>query len=118
MHDKFGLILRIETVINQPREFKVRRRCIRRGRQRMIWCPMNKGVANFYHYHEMARAANDRCLGGLAHVQLDSQLAELLDRARKSATLHGRRHRSLQVLHPGEQRLLRGEHRLNGFRNC
>ena len=26
MYDKFGQILRIETVINQPREFKVRRR--------------------------------------------------------------------------------------------
>jgi hypothetical protein len=29
MYDKFGQILRIETVINQPREFHVRRRCIR-----------------------------------------------------------------------------------------
>jgi hypothetical protein len=26
MYDKFGLILRVETVINQPREFRVRRR--------------------------------------------------------------------------------------------
>src|SRR6516225_220597 len=73
MYDKFGLILRIETVINQPREFKVRRRCTRRGRQRMGWCPMSKGVANFYHYHAVARAANHRYLDGLANVQPDNQ---------------------------------------------
>ena len=58
MYDKFGQVLRIETVINNPREFKVRRRVQRQGRSRMAWCPMNKGVANFYHYHEVARAAN------------------------------------------------------------
>jgi hypothetical protein len=121
MYDKFGLILRIETVINQPREFKVRRQCTRRGRQRMMWCPMNKGVANFYHYHEVARVANHRYLDGLANVQPDNQLADMLDHVSKPAALHGRRRRPLSVLHPKEQELfravLRGEHRLNGFRN-
>ena len=48
MYDKFGLILRIETVINDPREFRVRRLRTRAGRPRMVWCPMNKGVINFY----------------------------------------------------------------------
>ena len=58
MYDKFGQILRIETVINQPREFKVRRYRLRAGQHHMRWCPMNKGVANFYRYHAVARAAN------------------------------------------------------------
>ena len=62
MYDKFGQILRIETVINQPREFKVRRYRLRAGQRRMRWCPMNKGVANFYRYHAVARAANARYL--------------------------------------------------------
>jgi hypothetical protein len=30
---------------------------------------MNKGVANFYRYHEVARAANDRSLNALAGAQ-------------------------------------------------
>ncbi len=34
MYDKFGKVLRVETVINQPREFKVRRRRMRHGRSR------------------------------------------------------------------------------------
>jgi len=42
MYDKFGLLLRVETVINNPREFKVRRRRVRDGRKQMVWCPMNR----------------------------------------------------------------------------
>src|SRR5439155_12942633 len=41
MYDKFGHVLRIETVINNPREFKVRRRVQRKGHSQMAWCPMN-----------------------------------------------------------------------------
>jgi len=47
MYDKFALVLRIETLINNPREFRVRRLRTRDGRREMVWCPMNKGVINF-----------------------------------------------------------------------
>ncbi len=46
MYDKFGLVLRIETVINNPREFRVRRLRTRDGHNQMVWCPMNKGIIN------------------------------------------------------------------------
>lgn len=121
MYDKFGQILRIETVINQPREFKVRRRRLRHGRQRMLWCPMNKGVANFYRYHDVARAANDRYLDALAVVDFPSATGKQLDRVCRPAKFHDRRRRALNLLHPEEQRwfraVLRGDWRLHGFRN-
>jgi hypothetical protein len=121
MYDKFGQILRIETVINNPREFKVRRRVQRKGRSQMDWCPMNKGVANFYHYHEVARAANERYLGALAVVDRPQASLKILDRVQKPARLGARRHRGLNLLRVEEQKLfravLRGEHHLNGFRN-
>ena len=121
MYDKFGQVLRIETVINNPRAFKVRRRVCREGRSRMDWCPMNKGVANFYHYHEVARAANDRYLGALAAVDRPSASAKILDRVSKPTRQGPRRRRGLSVLRVEEQELfravLRGEHHLNGFRN-
>jgi hypothetical protein len=121
MYDKFGHILRIETVINNPREFKVRRRVRRRGRSQMAWCPMNKGVANFYHYHEVARAANDRYLQALAVVDRPPASGKALDRVHKPARLGRRRRRGLNLLRVEEQRLfravLRGEHHINGFRN-
>jgi hypothetical protein len=58
MDDKFGRVLRIETVINDPREFRVRRLRTREGRREMVWCPMNKGVINLYRYREVALASN------------------------------------------------------------
>ncbi len=121
MYDKFGQILRIETVINQPREFKVRRRRLRHGCQRFLWCPMNKGVANFYRYHAVARAANDRYLNALAVVDFPCATAKQVDRVSRPAKFHERRRRGLNLLHPEEQRLfravLRGDWRLHGFRN-
>jgi hypothetical protein len=121
MYDKFGQVLRIETVINNPREFKVRRRVQRRGRTQMAWCPMNKGVANFYHYHEVARAANDRYLAALAVVDRPQASARILDRLHRPARLGPRRRRGLNLLRIQEQQLfravLRGEHHLRGFRN-
>ncbi len=121
MYDKFGQLLRIETVINQPREFKVRRSRIRQGRRRMLWCPMNKGVANFYRYHAVARAANERYLNALAVVDVPCTTANHVDRVSRPASFGPRRRRGLNLLHPDEQRLfravLRGDWRLNGFRN-
>ena len=68
MYDKFGWVLRIETVINDPREFRVRRLRTRDGRREMVWCPMNKGVINLYRYREVALASNRRYLDALAVV--------------------------------------------------
>jgi hypothetical protein len=121
MYDKFGQVLRIETVINNPREFKVRRRVQRKGRSQMAWCPMNKGVANFYHYHQVARAANEHYLSALAAVDRPQASGKILDRVQKPARLGGRRRRGLNLLRAQEQHLfravLRGEHHVNGFRN-
>jgi len=44
MYNKPGLLLRIETVINDPEEFRVRRRERRPGRRRTEWVPLRKGV--------------------------------------------------------------------------
>lgn len=121
MYDKFGQVLRIETVINQPREFKVRRRRIRQGQSQLVWCPMNKGVASFYHYHAVSRAANNRYLDALAVVEPVKTAVQQLDRVSNPVPYRGRRRRGLNLLHGFEQKLfravLRGEYYLNGVRN-
>jgi len=121
MYDKFGQILRIETVINQPREFKVRRSRERNGKRQMLWCPMNKGVANFYHYHAVARQSNARYLDALATAVLPCATAKQLESVHKPARFGSRRRRALNVLSDADQRLflavLRGDHCVNGFRN-
>ena len=119
MYDKGGLVLRIETTINDPREFRVRRR--KPGQEEATWQPLCKGVAWLWRYAEVSRSANSRYLDALAVVDDDSAARRLLDRATKPAKLHGRRKRALEPLSPADQQLflaaLRGEHRLKGFRN-
>jgi hypothetical protein len=119
MYDKAGVVLRLETTINDPTEFRVRRRQQPGGELR--WQPLRKGVAWLWRYAEVSRAANGRYLEALAVVDDDSRARRLLDRVTKPAKLNGRRKRALQPLSPGDQDLflaaLRGEHRLHGFRN-
>jgi hypothetical protein len=121
MYDKFAQILRIETVINQPREFKVRRQRLRHGRQQLVWCPMNKGAANFYHYQDVARAANQRYLDALAAAHLPNATAKQADRLCEPIRYRDRTRRGLNVLRDHEQRLFRavlqGHHRLLGLCN-
>jgi len=121
MYDKFGLLLRIETVINQPRAFKVRRWCTRQGRRQLLWLPMNKGVANFYRYREVAQASNARYLEALSVVEPLPATAQELDRLSKPVRFRQRRRRALNLLSPADLELFRavllGQHRLHGLRN-
>jgi hypothetical protein len=119
MYDKARTVLRIETTINAPKEFRVRRR--RAGGGPLAWLPLCKGVAWLWRYAEVSRAANARYLAALAVVDDDSGVRRLLDRVTRPAPWQGRRKRALQPLSPTDQAVflaaLRGEHRLQGLRN-
>jgi hypothetical protein len=119
MYDKGGLVLRIETTINDPKELRVRRR--KTGSSELQWQPLRKGVAWLWRYAEVSRASNNRYLEAMAVVGDDSESRRMLDRVTKPAKLNGRCKRALQPLSPTEQQLflavLRGENRLQGFRN-
>ncbi len=68
MYDKAGSVLRVETVINEPEAFRVRRKVKRRGRQVTEWVPMRKGVANLFRYRDVSLASDSRFLNALAVV--------------------------------------------------
>ena len=71
MYDKFGLILRVETVINRPREFSVyRSRFHRDGTSSQGYFPMNKDTGSLILYQEQALACNRRYLDALAVVDV------------------------------------------------
>jgi len=121
MYDKHGCVLRIETVINQPYEFRVRRQGMREGQKVTGWFPMAKGVANAYRYAEVAQAANFRYLEALSVVDDPANAYRLLDRLCEPVTRHQKRFRALNPLRRSEVGLfasvLRGEHFIHGFRN-
>jgi hypothetical protein len=122
MYDKAGCVLRIETVINDPTQFRVRRWRERPdGSKELAWQPLRKGVAWLWRYAEVSRTANGRYLEALAAVDDWSGTREQLDRVSRPARLGRQRKRALQPLSPQDQALflavLRGEHRLRGLRN-
>lgn len=122
MYDKLGLMLRVETVINQPGDFKVFRECHHRdGRTSRGWYPMCKGVGNFHHYQSHALACNERYLAALAAVDdptpTHEQLRVLTERQKKKG-------RSSAGFNPARQEeaalfaaVLAGDHIAQGFRN-
>lgn len=121
MYDQFGLILRVETVINNPREFKVRRQRTRQGQPQMVWCPMNKGVGNLYRYQQVARAANTRYLEALAVVDHPAPAYREVAKLVEPKVSNGRRYAGFNPARAADVRLfkavLHGEHQVRGFRN-
>jgi hypothetical protein len=122
MYDKFGLILRVETVINQPREFRVRRQRERNGEKQMVWCPMNKGVMNLPSYQRVARAANERYLDALSVVDDPARSYQHVSYVAESKRSGNRRYAGFNPARRDDIRLfsavLSGEHLLRGFRNA
>jgi hypothetical protein len=122
MYDKVGSVLRVETVINQPDAFKMRKRVWREGCQVTEWVPMRKGVANLFRYRDVSLAANARYLDALAIVDDPStairQLHSITGRKR---TRSGQSVRAFNPLSEEDQRLfkalLSGDNAINGFRN-
>lgn len=121
MYDKHGCVLRIETVINQPREFKVRREGTRQGERVIAWFPLCKGVANLFRYAEICRAANRRYLDALAAAEPPAEAMRGLTHVGSSKRKGGRSYRGFNPLLTEDLSLLvaifRGEHTLAGFRN-
>jgi len=121
MYDKHGSVLRVETVINHPYEFKVRRHGQRKGRQVLGWFPMSKGVSNLYRYAEVSRAANGRYLEALSPVGDPSQAQQHLQTLANAVLQNGRSYRGFN---PAAKRdidlfaaVMRGENTIMGFRN-
>lgn len=122
MYDKFGQILRVETVINRSQEFSVfRTRHHRDGSTSQGQFPMKKDVASLIHYQEQALACNRRYLDALAVVddpapayQLLRQLTEPKREAKRtSAGFNPARREDLRLF----AAVLDGDHIARGFRN-
>jgi hypothetical protein len=110
-------VFRVETTINNPREFKVLRSAT--DDQEPRWCPMTKGVANFWRYAEVA--ANGRLLTALARVPLTGEATVELDALCQPVMATDRHVAAFNPIHPDTAALfaavLSGDFTVNGFRN-
>jgi hypothetical protein len=120
MYDKWS-VLRIETTINNPSDFKVLRRVDTSHRRLWQWKPMGKGIANLWRYRNVAEQANIRYLEALACAQPQREPIRELDKLCRSRTTHGKRYGKFNPVSEADAAVfaaaLAGEHILNGFRS-
>jgi len=117
VYDKSS-VLRVETTINNPSEFKI---CQQTEAGKLRWMPMRKGVSNLYRYAEVGLQANQRYLEHLAQAKLKSKAIPHLDDLCRSHSRNGKRFARFNPLQDVDRDLftavLSGEFVINGFRN-
>lgn len=120
MYDKQGSVLRVETTVNQPREFKVYRGTEAEPAKKQ-WRNLRKGVADLHRRAQVSQASNDRYLEAMAAVEQTSSMGETLQPLCRPVTWQGHRARALRPFDADDMNLLevvsRGEFAINGFRN-
>ena len=120
VYDKWS-VLRVETTINNPREFKVLRVPDSPEGRKRRWMPMGKGVANLWRYAQVSRQANRRYLDALAQIDARGKFVHELEKLCQSRKVNGKRVAKFNPVATHEVRLfaavMAGEHCLNGFRN-
>lgn len=118
MYNKQGIVLRVETVINRPREFRISR--LGRGKRAIDWAPMPKRVGSMKRYKEVCLRANRTYLSALTEVDHPAQAYRQLDRLCEPAKWSQQRVRGLNPLRKSDRNLfeavVRGEHFIQGFR--
>jgi len=122
MYDKLGLMLRVETVINDPKEFKVLRECQHHdGTKTMGWFAMCKGVGNMHHYQSHSLKCNQRYLTALSAVADPTPAYDDLKKLTERQRQNGRSYAGFNPAREEETRLfaavLAGDHIAQGFRN-
>jgi hypothetical protein len=121
LYDKWS-VLRVETVINNPADFRVLRfEHDRRGRRRGLWKPMRKGIHNLWRYVQIGEAINRRYLDALAVVTPTIPAIEQLDSLCRPRLQNGQQFARFNPVARADseffQAVLSGAHLINGFSN-
>lgn len=125
MYDKAqGRVLRVETTINDPSDFKVFRAKEGEPEGDKDWRVLRAGVADVHRRAQVSQSANERYLESLAAVDHGQSLQELLQPLGRRVTepgAGGRKSRALSPLVGPDAALLeviaRPEFMVNGMRN-
>ena len=121
IYDKQGSVLRVETTVVNPREFRVYRPAQGDREQRLQWQRLRYGVADLYRRAQISHAANARYLAALASVSGKTPVGQEVAGVCRRITVAGQRFRALNPWLAEDAALLtainRGEFALAGMRN-
>lgn len=121
MYNKEGSVLRVETVINHPRNLMVYRPKEGEPDGPKAWRYLRKGVADTHRRAELSQQVNERYLEAVGAAREPVALGVLSAPVCRRVRFHGQPARALNPLAPADAALLaavaRGEFVLTGCRN-
>ena len=121
MYDKCS-VLRIETTINDPREFKVYADVHHNdGTISKEWKPMGKSISNLYRYAEVSRACNQRFLDAMIDIVPVKSTLDEIGKICEGKKVNGKTVTGFNVWSPEVVTIMEticdGKYFVNGFRN-
>ncbi|MGA3239884.1 MAG: MarR family transcriptional regulator [Bryobacteraceae bacterium] len=122
LYDKFGLILRIETTVNDLTFFKHYREVEHRdGSRETKWASMQKTIYSLPALRELLEAANRRYLEFLSAIEDPRAGRNKLDKLSQPVEQEGRRYSGFNLFDAEDENLLcsivRGEFNISGLQN-
>lgn len=122
IYDKFGLILRIETTVNDVSFFKHYRKVEHRdGTSSMKMATMKKGIYSLSPLSELLVAANFRYLRFISAIDDRSSSIKTLNKISKKVVINNRSYKGFNLFDENDQVLfeaiLSGEFNISGFQN-
>lgn len=122
LYDKFALILRIETTVNDLTFFRHYREVEHRdGTKEMKFASMQKTIYSLPALRELLEAANRRYLEFLSAIGDPRNGRDKLGKLSRAVTREGRSYRGFNLFDAGDealfQAILRGEFNISGLRN-
>jgi len=122
MYDKFNIVLRIETTVNQVSFFKQYRQVNHRdGSTSMRWAPMKKTIYSLSPLQETSLAANQRYLKFISEIDTSEVGAKKLHQLAETKEINHHRHKGFNIFSEEDaslfRTLLRGEFFISGFTN-
>jgi hypothetical protein len=117
MYDKFGIILRIETTVNDVSQFKR----LREVNGHLKTAPMKKSIYSLFPLASLLRAANRRYLEFISQLDDPGEGMKKLEKISRTVEHEGRPYKGFNFYDQEDQRLfeilVRGEFNINGLQN-
>ena len=122
MYNKFRLILRIETTVDNVSFFKHYREVEHKnGTRSMAWAEMKKTIYSLAPLRELLLAANRRYLEFISTLEDDRTGTDKLNKVSQPVQENDRRYRGFNFFDPDDEELFhslgRGEFNISGFQN-
>jgi len=121
MYDKAGSVLRVETTIGNPTDFRAYRPANDQPDAKLKWLSVRKSVADLHRRAQVSQRANEAYLDALSVVDETTPCSLLFDSVARPVVDDGRRYRPIRIGDADDLALLqviaRGEFATAGFRN-